>query len=53
MKSERINFYKYFPVSEADTKWGIFIENVGMSQLVMATCWKAIADKQLKCYIRT
>lgn len=34
MTDKRINFYKYFPVSEADTKWGIFIENVGMSQVL-------------------
>jgi hypothetical protein len=34
MTDKRINYYKYFPVSEADTKWGIFIENVGMSQVL-------------------
>jgi AraC-like DNA-binding protein len=31
MKKERVNFYKYFPVSEEDTSWGVFIENVGSS----------------------
>ena len=34
MKTDRINFYKYFPVSEQDTKWGVFIENVGMSEVL-------------------
>lgn len=34
MTNERVNFYKYFPVSNADTKWGIFIENVGMSEVL-------------------
>jgi AraC-like DNA-binding protein len=34
MKTERVNFYKYFPVSEQDTKWGVFIENVGMSDVL-------------------
>lgn len=34
MTDKRINFYKYFPISVADTKWGMFVENIGMSQVL-------------------
>lgn len=34
MKSERVNFYKYFPVSEDATNWGIYIENIGKSEVL-------------------
>ena len=31
---ERLNYYKYFPVSDDDMAWGIYIENVGVSEVL-------------------
>lgn len=34
MGKERINFFKYFPVSEEEERWGIFVENIGVSEVI-------------------
>jgi len=34
MKNERVNFFKYFPVSEEEENWGIYIENIGVSEVL-------------------
>ncbi len=34
MTKERVNFYKYFPVSDEDASGGIYIENIGVSEVL-------------------
>jgi AraC-like DNA-binding protein len=34
MSKNRINYYKYFPLSEEDTQMGIYIENIGVSEVL-------------------